>query len=163
MWVKGQRQQAPIPKGNPDELYTIVRARALASRESSAPGETHPHMKVLYDFWSHFLCRNFNPKMYTEFRQFATEDAKENALDGMKSLISYYDEILISKKKVISDVLALHYVELVNDERAAAQPNADRPAFGKLRAAWRNGALDLKSRKKIDNLVDQNLREELER
>jgi la-related protein 1 len=163
MWVKGQRQQAPIPKDNDDELYTTVRARALMSRESSAPGETHPDMKVLYEFWSHFLCRNFNPKMYTEFRQFAIEDAKENTLDGMKSLISYYDEILISKKKVIPDVLALHYVDLVKDERATAQPNADRPAFAKLRGAWRNGALDLKSRKKIDGLVDQQLREELER
>jgi la-related protein 1 len=163
MWVKGQRQQAPIPKDNDDELYTTVRARALASREASAPGETHSDMKVLYQFWSHFLCRNFNPKMYSEFRQYAIEDAREHAVDGMKSLISYYDEILISKKKVIPDVLALHYVELVNDERANAQPGADRPAFAKLRLAWRNGALDLKSRKKIDNLVDPKLREELER
>lgn len=163
MWVKGQRQQAPIPKDNADELYTTVRARALASREMSPPGETHSDMKVLYEFWSHFLCRNFNPKMYTEFRQCATEDSKENALEGMKSLISYYDEILISKKKVIPDVLAQHYVELVNDEKAAAQANTDRPAFAKLRAAWRNGALDLKSRKKIDGLVDPGLREELER
>jgi la-related protein 1 len=41
-------------------------------------------------------------------------------------------------------------------------PN-DRPGFERLRAAWRNGALDMKSRKKIDNLVDPKLREELER
>jgi la-related protein 1 len=163
MWVKGQRQQAPIPKDNNDELYTTVRARALKHRESSAAGETHPDMKVLYEFWSHFLCRNFNPKMYSEFRRYALEDAKENAIDGLKSLVSYYDEILISKKKVIPDVLALHYVEVVQKEKSMAGPDAERPAFTKLRLAWRNGALDLKSRKKIDSLVDQKLREELER
>jgi la-related protein 1 len=163
MWVKGQRQQAPIPEGNKDELYTTVRARALENRESSAPGETHPDMKVLYEFWSHFLCRNFNPKMYSEFRKYALEDAKENAIYGVKSLISYYDEILISKKKVIPDVLASHYVELVKDEKSKAGPDSERPAFAKLRSAWRNGALDLRSRKKIDNLVDPKLKEELER
>jgi len=77
---------------------------------------------------------------------------------GMKNLISYYDEILNSKKKVIPETLARHYVELVKSEE-----NEERPAFQRLRAAWRNGALDMKSRKKIDNFVDPKLREELER
>jgi len=76
----------------------------------------------------------------------------------MKNLISYYDEILNSKKKVIPETLARHYVELVKSE-----DSNDRPAFERLRAAWRNGALDMKSRKKIDNFVDPKLREELER
>jgi la-related protein 1 len=121
-------------------------------------GETHPDMKLLYEFWSHFLCRNFNLTMYTEFRRYAYEDAQDNDMTGMKSLISYYDEILNSKKKVIPETLARHYVELVKNEEPGT-----RPAFEKLRAAWRNGALDMKSRKKIDNFVDPKLREELER
>lgn len=163
MWAKGQRQQAPISKDNTDELYTTVRARALRNRETSISGETHPDMKLLYEFWSHFLCRNFNPTMYREFRRYAIADSDAHAMDGMKSLISYYDETLNNKKKVIPDVLASHYVDLVNHEKLLSGSNSDRPAFTKLRLAWRNGALDMRSRKKIDNLVDIALKAELER
>ncbi|TVY54181.1 putative HTH La-type RNA-binding protein [Lachnellula cervina] len=158
MWVKGQRQQAPVSEQNSEESYTSFRARALKHRDASTPGETHADMKLLYEFWSHFLCRNFNLTMYNEFRSYAFEDSRLLALSGMKNLISYYDEILNSKKKVIPETLARHYVELVKSEDAN-----DRPAFERLRAAWRNGALDMKSRKKIDNFVDQKLKEELER
>lgn len=159
MWVKGQKQQAPVSEHNTEESYSAVRARALKHRESSGPGETHPDMKLLYEFWAHFLCRNFNPNMYSEFRKYAFEDATQNKSVGMENLITYYDEILNSKKKTIPEPLARHYVELVKDEES----NSERPAFAKLRAAWRNGALDMKSRKKIDNLVDAKLRAELER
>jgi len=77
----------------------------------------------------------------------------------MTCLITFYDEILNSRKRTIPDIFAKHYIELVNAEGATGP----RPGFAKLRAAWRNGALDMKSRKKIDNFVDAKLREELER
>ena len=158
MWVKGKsRSQA-----NGDEKYTDVRARALRSRESSATPETHYDMKVLYEFWAHFLVRNFNRNMYAEFRKYALEDAQRNAPVGIEQLGRYYDQVL-NKPKVISDTLAVHYIELVKEEKAIAEPNGHSPAFSRLRAAWRNGALDMKSRKKIDNLVDAKLKEELER
>lgn len=160
MWVKGPRQQqAFVSPENAEELYTQFRARALNYRDNSTPGETHYEMKLLYEFWSHFLCRNFNATMYSEFRKYALEDSQSNALSGLNSLISYYAEILSSKKKVIPDILAAHYVDLVKNEDV----RGPRPALEKLRIAWRDGALDMKSRKRIDNLVDAKLREELER
>ncbi|KAI1007163.1 hypothetical protein K3495_g1064 [Podosphaera aphanis] len=158
MWVKGQKQQVPVSERNSQELYIVFRARALKNRELSESSDVHPDMKLLYEFWSHFLCRNFNSRMYSEFRQFALEDAQAGSLNGMKNLISYYDEILNSKKKTIPEILARHFVDLVKLETSE-----ERPAFKRLRAAWRNGALDLKSRKKLDSLVDSKLREELER
>jgi len=96
--------------------------------------------------------------MYSEFRRYAFEDARDSSMIGMRNLISYYDEVLNNKKKVIPEGLARDYVDLVKREEGS-----DRPAFDRLRAAWRNGALDMKSRKKIDTLVDPKLREELER
>lgn len=119
-------------------------------------------MKVLYEFWAHFLVRNFNRNMYDEFRKYAFEDAERNSPVGLEQLSRYYDQVL-NKPRVISDTLAAHYIELVKHERANAESNARTPVFSRLRAAWRNGALDMKSRKKIDNLVGPELKEELER
>lgn len=142
------------------ESYSHVLAKALHARQSSAgTGEVNYDLKVLYDFWPHFLVRNFNPRMYEEFRTLATEDAKQNP-HGINGLISFYDEVL-SKPQTINDTIARHYVELVQAE--SDRSSTDRPAFAKLRSAWRNGALDLKSRKKVADMLDVNIREELER
>ncbi|KAA8566812.1 hypothetical protein EYC84_009911 [Monilinia fructicola] len=92
MWVKDQRRQAAISESNTTEKYTTFRERAIRVRESSQPGETHTDMKLLYEFWAHFLCRNFNPSMYYEFRRLALEDNHNNASTGMEQLILYYDE-----------------------------------------------------------------------
>lgn len=159
MWVKGEKQPMPIENDNTAESYVAFRERALRHREQSSAGDVHEDMKQLYEFWSHFLCRNFNPKMYNEFRKYALEDAEQSARTGTNELIKYYDVVLQSRKKTIHDTFAKHYVELVKNEDRATQ----RPGFTNLRAAWRNGSLDLKSRKKIDNLLDAKLKEELER
>jgi la-related protein 1 len=160
MWVKGQKAQAPVTEENKNEPYNTVRARALRHREACPVGEIDNDMKLLYEFWSHFLVRNFNPHMYQEFRKCAIDDYHNRKnMFGITNLIQYYDEILKSKKKVIPDILAKHYVDVVKEE----DPLKERIAFTKLRAAWRNGAVEMKSRKKISNLVDNKLREELER
>ncbi|OBT51467.1 hypothetical protein VE04_09076 [Pseudogymnoascus sp. 24MN13] len=138
MWLKSQADATAHPsESKTSEPYTMIRSR----------------------FWAHFLIRNFNPQMYEEFRRCAHEDAGRQAMFGMNHLVTFYDEVLNSKKRTVPEVFARHYVELVREEDRAK----DRPAFAKLRAAWRNGALDMKSRKKVDGFVDPVLREELER
>jgi la-related protein 1 len=159
MWAKGSNDQVSNSGSNKNEQYSSIRERALRNRDVSAPGEIHDDMKIMYHFWAHFLVRNFNPRMYEEFRKYAFEDAARQTNFGMNLLITYYDEVLNSKKRTIPVAFAKHYVELVKVEDSSKE----RPAFAKLRAAWRNGALDMKSRKKIDNFVDSQLRAELEK
>ena len=97
--------------------------------------------------------------MYQEFRQIAFEDAaKHDSTVGIKNLIQYYDESILDQK-LVSDDIARDYIDLVKK----VSPNKERLAFDRLRATWRNGAFNLKNRKKIDNIIDAELKAELER
>ena len=114
-------------------------------------------MEVLFQFWSHFLIRNFNVGMYEEFHHMALEDAHNSLDSGTKHLIRYY-EALLSGQTALTERLARDLVDLTTSETDLA-----RPMFHKLRAAWRNGAFNLKSRKKIDNILSAELRAQLEK
>lgn len=147
-----------VPSDCKFEHYTLLRRNALDQRQRAAPGECPYDMDVLYQFWSHFLIRNFNTGMYNEFRQLAFQDSEQGCATGMNNLIKYYSEALSSQHPLRSRV-ARHYVELVKSE----SHGSDRPAFEQLRMAWRNGALNMKNRKKISDYVDADLKAELDR
>ncbi|KAI4140301.1 MAG: hypothetical protein LQ341_003888 [Variospora aurantia] len=159
-WVKDK--DTPIdslPEDLTHEPYNIFRRNALMQRERTSGSTCHYDMDILYQFWSHFLIRNFNARMYQEFRQTALEDVEKNGSSvGLKNLIQYYNESILSQK-VVSDSIASDFLSLIRSE----SNGRERPTFDKLRAAWRNGAFNMKNRKKLDGMIDASLKAELER
>ncbi|KAJ9630574.1 hypothetical protein H2203_001097 [Taxawa tesnikishii (nom. ined.)] len=158
-WVKNR--DAPVsklPNGSTHEPYLQLHEKALGAREDAATGTCPYDMDVLYQFWSHFLIRNFNTQMYYEFCHYAKQDAaqRHNSV-GLNNLLKFYEESL-SSQSPIRDRIARDYIELAKSENA----KSDCPAFKQLRSAWRNGALNLKNRKKLSDIMDETFRAELE-
>ena len=162
LWIKDN--PAPfnlfeLPDEYSRESYHDFRGNALRQREQSTIGADQLGMQSLYGFWSHFLIRNFNARMYQEFKELAFEDAELGLETGKKSLLQYYNESILSQKTIADDNIARDFVDLVRSERLAS----DKPAFNKLRSVWRNGAFNMKNRHKLTKFIDNELNAELER
>ncbi|KAI9781038.1 MAG: hypothetical protein M1816_002581 [Peltula sp. TS41687] len=157
-WMKDcENPTGSLPDNVYYEHYISIRNNALRQRELSIDGVIHRDMIVLYQFWSHFLVRNFNTRMYNEFHCLALVDHFERHSDvGLRHLVQYYD-VSINGPKTVSDTLAKHFVELV----AAEERSDDRIAFNKLKLALQNGDLNLKTRRKIEDLLGEDLKLQL--
>lgn len=154
-WMKdGAPPDSWNQEGSTVEKYQSLHDRALLER---VPGSISDDMDWLYQFWSHFLIRNFNLDMYSDFCSWAWEDADAGHDGGLRHLSQYYGELLTGTR-VLTEGLAKDIVKLVMNE-----PNNKRPTFYKLRSAWRNGAFNFKSRKTIANFLNPGLKAELER
>lgn len=100
--------------------------------------------------------------MYNEFRSLAFDDLhSKNSTTGLNSIIKFYDGVLVSNR-LMPDAVSRDLVELVESELLEEEAK-EKPAFQKLRSAWRNGAFNLKNRKRIDRIISERLRAELEK
>ncbi|USW47917.1 Putative La domain containing protein [Septoria linicola] len=159
LWIKNSdRPHEALPHDTTLEPYVHLRFKALKQRDEASTGNCPYDLDVLYQFWSHFLIRNYNHRMYGEFKYYATDDVKNRSnTTGMQNLLQFYAKALASSTP-IRDHIVKDYVELVKAEPAPSHGQG----FKALRQAWRNGALNLKNRKKLNDIVDEELRKRLE-
>ena len=163
LWYKDKDHSGRV-SALPNEVthasYPTFRQSALSQRERLPAEPCSYDMQVLYNFWAHYLIRNYHETTYKEFKQLASADEGQRGSSfGMKSLVQYYSEALLGQRTVPSDLIANDFVDLVKNEFTST----DRPLFKKLRAAWRNGAFNHKNRSKIIKVIDETLRAELDR
>jgi la-related protein 1 len=153
-WVKGQ--DAPVsslPVDSSYEAYTHLHSKAIEKRGHAPYGSCPYDMDVLYQFWSHFLVRNFNLQMYQEFRHFACEDSENRGSEvGLTNLINFYGESLLSTQNPIRESVARHFVDLVKSKK-----ETHPPAYVQLRSAYCSGILHPRSRQLIQDLLDPEL------
>jgi len=153
-------QEGPPPHlmrpGYIHEDYLVLREQALSQRaEQHFDGATG----VLYPLWAEFLSRpnQFNVGMYEDFKTWALEDQVKGNDNGKKYLVKFYDAMLSTKTSMIERVAA----DIVDVARS--ETGSTRPTWFKLRAAWRNGATNLKTRKRLTDLLTSEEQAELER
>ncbi|KAL2430600.1 hypothetical protein ABEF95_011562 [Exophiala dermatitidis] len=150
----GQETQLPPPQlGQYDQTYQSLHDVALQQRQLGVEGALEP----LYSFWGDFLVDKFNLGMYQEFKSTALNEREQGNDSGMSHLIRYYSKLLAGPIPV-SERLASDMVDLLREDKSE-----DCAVFHALRAAWRNGATNMKTIKRLGDVLTAEEKAELDK
>lgn len=129
VWVAGSSKEQQERKP-----YVEIRKLALEQRQKAQPGETPKEMQKLYKFWSQMLLNDFNAKVYTEFRDFAMEDASREPASrcGLKYLLEFFDKLLLKtntrkpwpQDRAVPEIFTTHFHEAAELDRKLADKEA---------------------------------------
>lgn len=154
-WVKDNDTPVAVaPPGCFHESYAVLRSKALYWRQHAGFDGCSYDMSVLYQFWSHFLVRNFNTRMYEEFFALACEDSHNELSEfGISNLVKFYGESLLSCHNVVRDVVARDFIDLIQ-----SKTQFSRLAFQQLRSALHNDNMNARNRIRINDYLDDELK-----
>ena len=96
--------------------------------------------------------------MYNDFRFFARDDVTQGCQFGMDHLLDYYEHALFQTERPVRKRVAGDFVNLARNEDV----HGDRPVFKRLRATWRNGEMNIRSRKLLQEAMDPELKSSLD-
>ncbi|KAL2172405.1 hypothetical protein VTG60DRAFT_5680 [Thermothelomyces hinnuleus] len=122
VWVDAQASTSTNEQRD-RKPYVEIRKTALEQRRSAKAGETPKEMQKLYRFWSQMLLKDFNAKVYQEFRDLALEDARQETPStwGLKCLLEFYDKLLLKtntrkpwpQDRAVPEIFTAHMNEAV--------------------------------------------------
>jgi la-related protein 1 len=153
-WVKDKQSPAhELPENASSQLYVELRANALEQRSQAPTGVCPPDMAVLYQFWSHFLVRNFNKRMYEQFRQLAENDVKDRSSNvGWDHLIKYYQSAVLGEIPIRS-IVAKDLMSFIETES-----EGDNSSMSKdLLSLWKSEDLNEQTRESLRSLAPSGL------
>lgn len=143
----------PPGPGQFDQTYQSLHDTAFQQRSQGMEGALEP----LYSFWADFLVDKFNVGMYQEFKSTALHDLEEGKESGSKHLLRYYEKLL-GGSQPLTERIASDLVGLTRHEHGT-----NRPIFHMLRTAWRNGATNLKTIKRLGDFLTAEEKAELDK
>ncbi|GAB1311236.1 HTH La-type RNA-binding domain-containing protein [Madurella fahalii] len=127
VWVDEEASSGSTKAQTDRRAYTEIRKIALEQRQSAGPGETPKEMQKLYEFWSRMLLKDFNAKVYQEFRTLALEDASRDVplRSGLKYLLEFYDALLLKtdtrkpwpSDRAVPEIFTTHFNEAADLDR----------------------------------------------
>lgn len=152
-WVKDN--DAPVNVLHPGcfhESYAVLRSKALHQRLVSSVCSYD--MSVLYQFWSHFLVRSFNTRMYNEFYLFAKEDSRDKSCYfGIFHLVNFYGKSM-SCQDPIRNCVARDFVDLIRRCKG-------NPLLQRIRWVLHNDKMNARNRLRINDFLDDEVKASL--